>query len=76
MCNVKNMNADLLQLCISRGVVPFPSAYLAFLEALSKMERENHVCLIPLTRLELFHLKLNPDKMSTKKIAEPVKIAR
>lgn len=75
MCIIKNMNADLLQLCISRGVVLLPSIYHAFLDMLDEMERKHAVCLVPLSRFELFHHKLNPTKMSTKKLTDRVKIA-
>ena len=74
MCIIKNMNADLLQLCISRGVVLLPSIYHAFLDMLDEMERKHAVCLVPLSPFELFHHKLNPTKMSTKKLTDRVKI--
>ena len=75
MCITKNMNADLLQLCISRGVVLLPSIYYAFLDVLDEMEHKHTVCLVPLSRFELFHHKLNPQTMSTKKTTESVKVA-
>lgn len=58
MCNVKYMNADLLQTCISRGVSLLPSTYFAFLNALLSLERNNLVCLVPSARFDLFHCKL------------------
>lgn len=58
MCNVKYMNADLLQVCISRGVSMLPSTYFAFLNALLSLERNNLVCLVPSARFDLFHFKL------------------
>lgn len=76
MCIVNNMDADLLQLCISRRVCLLPSIYYAFLDLLDEMERKHTVCLVPLARFEIFHHKLDPAKMSTKKTKEPVKAVR
>lgn len=52
-----------------------PSIYYAFLDILDEMERKHTVCLVPLSRFELFHHKLNPAKLSIKKKTVPVKAA-
>lgn len=67
MCITKNMNADLLQLCISRGVAILPHAYYAFIDILNDMEHKNTLCLVPLSRLELFTHKVDPTNILTKK---------
>lgn len=75
MRNIKTMNTDLLQLCISRGVIPLPSIYLVFLNALRDLERKHLVCLLPIARFEVFHFTFNPEKLSRKKKPDPVKAA-
>lgn len=71
----EHMDANLLQLYISRGVQLLPSTYVAFLDILSEMERKRTVCLVPLARFELFHHKLNPKQCQPKKPPTPVKVA-
>lgn len=67
MCNVKYMNADLLQVCISRGVILLPTTYFAFLNALLILERNNLICLVPTARFDLFHFKIKSNTEEIKK---------
>lgn len=67
MCITKNMNVDLLQLCISRGVSLLPPIYYTFIDMLSEMERKHTVCLVPLSRFELFTHKIDPTNVLSRK---------
>lgn len=51
-------HADDFQDYLARGVIPLPPAYAEFLEALSEREREHKLCLLPFSRFDLYHIRL------------------
>lgn len=49
---------DEIQYILARGVRLLPPTYLAFIEALDEQERARKVCLLPSTRFEVYHKRL------------------
>lgn len=49
---------DDVQQYLAKGVRPFPAVYAKFLEQLMEREQAKQLCLLPLPRLELYHLRL------------------
>jgi hypothetical protein len=50
--------ANLVQDYLMRGVIPLPSLYAEFLEALAEGEAKHQLCLLPSSRFELYHIRL------------------
>lgn len=52
------VDEDDIQDYLGRGVVLLPNVYEVFLEKLMDKERERKLCLLPSTRLQLYHIRL------------------
>lgn len=52
------VNEDVVQEYIGRGVILLPIVYEAFLNRLDEQERDKKLCLLPLARLQLYHIRL------------------
>lgn len=61
---------DDLQEYLARGVTPLPAVYAQFLEALAERERGHQLCLLPFSRFELYHIRLE------RKVLERLKYQR
>lgn len=72
MTTPKGLDVDAFQFCLTRGVIPLPFVYSRFLDVLKGQERNHKLCLVPSSRFELFHLKLNLPKVIQSKPKERI----